>query len=332
MVTSSKSPPEEEPATPAAVTLALGPEELLADRAVARLVAHVRAADPGADVRDLAAGELESGMLTQLTNPSLFGERTVLVVRAAHDLSKDVAGEVVAYLADPADHVALVLTHSGVAKNKGLVDTARRLGARVVNCPKVVRPSERVAFVREELGRAGRTATEPAARALLDAVGTDLREVASACAQLADDTDGLIDEQLVARYYRGRAEVTSFQIADAAVEGRLADAVQQLRWLLSVGGSPLGVTAAMALGLRALVRVAGAGRVSRPADLARDLKMPPWKVDRARQQLRGWTPAGMTEAVRAVAAADEEVKTGAADKSYAVERAVAAVVAARSRR
>ncbi|MBA3619653.1 MAG: hypothetical protein H0W56_08705 [Acidothermales bacterium] len=126
--------------------------------------------------------------------------------------------------------------------------------------------------------------------------------------------------------------MTSFQIADAAVEGRLADAVQQLRWLLSVGGSPLGVTAAMALGLRALVRVAGAGRVSRPADLARDLKMPPWKVDRARQQLRGWTPAGMTEAVRAVAAADEEVKTGAADKSYAVERAVAAVVAARSRR
>jgi len=332
MTTDSTARRGDDAAAPAALTLVLGPEELLADRAVSRVVAHVRAADPGADVRDLAAGELEPGRLAQLTYPSLFGEQTVLVVRAAHDLSKDVTGEVMAYLADPAGHVSLVLAHCGAAKNKALVDTARRLGARVVNCPKVVRPGERVSFVREELGRAGRTATEPAARALLDAVGTDLREVASACAQLADDTDGLIDEQLVARYYRGRAEVTSFQIADAAVEGRLADAVQQLRWLLSVGASPLGVTAALALGLRALVRVAGAGRGSRPADLARDLGMPPWKVDRARQQLRGWTPTGMTEAIRAVAAADEEVKTGAADKSYAVERAVAAVVAARSRR
>lgn len=332
MGTSRSALGEDDSASPAAVTLALGPEELFADRVVAGVIAQVRATDPGADVRDVAAGELEPGVFAQLTNPSLFGELTAVVVRAAQDLTKEVVGEVVGYLADPADHVALVLTHSGIAKNKALIDATRQRGARVVSCPKVVRPSERVTFVREELGRVGRTTTESAARALLDAVGTDLREIASACAQLADDTEGLVDEQLIARYYRGRADVTSFQIADAAVEGRLADAVAQLRWLLSVGGSPLGVTAAMALGLRALVRVAGAGRAPRSGDPTGDAKMPPWKADRARQQLRGWTPVGMTEAIRAVAAADEEIKTGAADKSYAVERAVTAVVAARSRR
>jgi len=64
-------------------------------------------------------------------------------------------------------------------------------------------------------------------------VGSDLRELAAACDQLAADTDGLIDEPVVARYYRGRAEATGFTVADRAVEGHLAQALEQLRWALA---------------------------------------------------------------------------------------------------
>lgn len=254
-----------------------------------------------------------------------------MVLHDAQDASSVAAREVSAFVGDPGPGVMLVVTHTGVAKGKVLLDALRAAGAHEVACAKVTRPSERVGFVREEFRREGRAITEPAARVLVDAVGHDLRSLANACDQLVSDTTGQVDEQLVARYYRGRAEVTSFQVADAAVEGRLADALQQLRWLLGLGDprSPAGVTAALAQGLRQIARVGDASRRAGPAELARDLGVPSWKVDRVRRQLRGWTPDGLASAMQAVAVADEQVKTGA-DKGYAVERAVTRVVRSRS--
>lgn len=57
--------------------------------------------------------------------------------------------------------------------------------------------------------------------------------------------------------------------------------------------------------------------------------MPPWKIDRVQRQLRGWTGDGVARALTAVAEADEQVKGGAADPAYALEKTVAQIVAAR---
>jgi DNA polymerase-3 subunit delta len=60
--------------------------------------------------------------------------------------------------------------------------------------------------------------------------------------------------------------------------------------------------------------------------------MPPWKIDRVRQQMRGWTPDGVAYALRAVAEADAGVKGAGDDPEYALEKAVVAIArAARSR-
>ncbi|MGV9850074.1 DNA polymerase III subunit delta, partial [Streptomyces sp. NPDC003442] len=67
----------------APVTLAVGQEELLLDRAVQQVVAAARAADPDTDVRDLMPDALQPGTLAELTSPSLFAERKVVVVRNA---------------------------------------------------------------------------------------------------------------------------------------------------------------------------------------------------------------------------------------------------------
>jgi DNA polymerase III delta subunit len=312
------------------VTLVTGPEDLLADRAVHAIVAAVRAADADAEIRDLAPGTLQPGTFTELTSPSLFGERKAVVVRAAQDLSSDVTAEIVRYVADPVDVVALVLVHAGGAKGKALLEAGRKTGAREVECAKITKPGDRVSFVRREFRTAGRTVTEPAARMLLESVGTDLREIAAACSQLISDTTGAVDEETVRRYYTGRAEVTSFAVADRAVEGRTAEALEQLRWALSVGVAPVLVTSALAQGVRNLARLGAAPRGLRPADLARELGMPPWKVDRVRQQLRGWTSDGITRAVHAVAEADAAVKGAGDDAAYALEKAVVAVSRARN--
>ncbi len=98
-------------ANPAPVTLVVGDEEFLSDRAVASVVTAVRAADPEAEVHDLVGGKVEPGELTTLASPSLFGDRSILVIRAAQDLQKDVIAEIVKYAAHPADDTVLVLAH-----------------------------------------------------------------------------------------------------------------------------------------------------------------------------------------------------------------------------
>ncbi|MEU3500880.1 hypothetical protein ABZ726_08945 [Streptomyces hundungensis] len=116
----------------APVTLAVGQEDLLLDRAVQQVVAAARAADSDTDVRDLSSEQVQPGTLAELTSPSLFAERKVVVVRNAHDLSADTVKDVKAYLDAPAEEITLVLLHAGGAKGKGLLDAARKAGAREV--------------------------------------------------------------------------------------------------------------------------------------------------------------------------------------------------------
>lgn len=308
----------------APLTLAVGQEDLLLDRAVREVVTAARAADADTDVRDLASDALQPGTLAELTSPSLFEERKVIVVRNAQDLSADTVKEVKAYLAAPLPEIMLVLLHAGAAKGKGLLDAARKAGAREVACPKMTKPADRLAFVRQEFRALGRSATPEANQALVDSIGSDLRELASACAQLTADVEGTIDVAVVARYYTGRAEATGFEVADFAVTGRTAEALERLRWALSIGQSAPGITFALASGVRAIGKLASA-RGGNPGQLARDLGMPPWKIDRVRQQMRGWTADGVSAALRAVAEADAAVKGGGADPAYALEKAVVAV-------
>jgi DNA polymerase-3 subunit delta len=310
---------------PAPVTLVVGPEELLAERAVAAIVTRAREVDPAAETRRLAGPDVDPNGLLELTSPSLFGETTVLVVERAHELPSEAATAVAALVRNPADHVVLVLMHSGQANRaKAVLEACKAVHAPQVPCAKVAKVSERVEFVRAEAAVAGRRLGEDAARALVDAVGSDLRELAAACHQLVADTEGAITPEVVNRYYAGRAEVSSFQVADAAVEGRTAEALGQLRHALGSGVAPVLVTSALAQALRSIGRVASAPRGARAADLARDLGMPPWKVDVVRRQIRGWTEEGLARAVMAVAEADAAVKGvyGAGDPGYALERAV----------
>ena len=318
---------------PALVTLVVGDEELLAERSVSVIVAAARAGDAGAEVHDLVGSKVTTGELTQLTSPSLFGDRTVVVIRSAQDLVKDVIAEVVAYAKRPSDDVVLVLVHPGGVKGKALVDGVKKTGAKVVTVSKVTKAGERLDFVKAEVKKAGRGISADAAQALLDAVGNDLRELAAACSQLAFDTqEKTISLNAVARYHKGRAEVTGFNVADSAVEGRLGEALERLRWALGTGVAPVLLVSALAGGLRSIAKVGGAPRNLRGGQLASHLGMPPWKIDRVKRQLNGWGPEGLSRAMQAVADADEQVKGGGADPAYALEHTVQVIVASRTGR
>ena len=313
------------------IDVVTGDEELLVERAVARLVAAAGDTGP-AGAREVSAGALVPGELAALTAPSLFDVVPVVVIRDAQDAGKEVAEELAVLAADPPPDVALVITHAGGAKGKALLAKLTGGGAQVAQYPKITRIGDRMAFIREEFRAEGRRIDDGGLRALIDALGSDLREIASACAQLAADTTGLIDQTTVARYYRGRAEASGFAVADRAVEGRLAEALEYLRWALAVGVSPVLITSALAQGVRLVGRVGAASRSQPAAALAAELGAPPWRIDKVRQQLRGCAPEGIARALSAVAEADAQVKGEGANPGYALEVAVRTIVACRAAR
>ncbi len=326
---------------PTPVTVIVGEEELLVERAVSAAVALAAAAGAaaladdggtGADVHDVAAAGLTVGELSGLTAPSLFGGGSVVVVRSAQDAAKDLSAALVRLATSPGPEVFLIVTHSGGAKNKTLLADLLKAGTKRMDCPSIKRFGDRMDFLRGEFRLQGRKADDAGLRALLDAVGTDLRELAAACSQLSADTTGVINQSVVARYYQGRAEATGFSVADRACEGNLAAALEQLRWALATGTSPVLISSALAQGLRTLGLVGSVGRGLSPNALAAELGMPSWRIDRARQQLSGWTSAGLAKAHTAVAEADVQVKGEGASAGYALERAIGAIVACRSDR
>ena len=315
-----------------ALNVVVGDEEFLVARAVSAIVKAVRAEDPDVDVRDLDAPQLEPGDLGELLSPSLFAERRLLVLRAGQDLSKPIAAEVLGYAADPLPEVCLVVVHAGAVKGKAILTALLGAGAARIDAPKITKFSERREFVRAELRADGRAVDDEAVGALLEAVGNNLRELAAACSQLLSDTEGPVTADAVARYHRGHAESSGFAVADRAVEGDLAGALELVRWGQSTGLAHVLVTSALASTLRSVAMVASAGRSASAYQLASQLGMPPWKVEKTQKQARGWGPLGLAAALTAVAVADGDVKGGAADQNYAVERALLAVVQARGMR
>lgn len=318
------------PAVPALV-LITGPEQVIADRALAGVLDECREADPQLEVVRLAAGTYEAGALGLQVSPSLFGGAKAVVVRDLDEAPDELLEDLLAYLPAPEQDVTVVVTHKSGQRGKKVLDALRQARARVIEAPAIKTDRDKTDFVAHEFRRAGRKATPEAVRALVEAVGRDVSELASACQQLVADTTGVVDEQLVARYHAGKVEATGFRVADAAVAGDPGEALRLLRHAIASGVDPVPIVAVLAQQLRQLVKVGAAGR-GRSADIARDLGMAPWQVDKARRGLSGWGPEGLATSIQAVALADFEVKGGGRDPVYAVERAILAMTAARTGR
>ncbi|MEZ0367143.1 DNA polymerase III subunit delta [Mycobacterium sp. pUA109] len=302
--------------------LVLGDEELLVERAVTGVLRAVRA-QAGADdipVDRLRAGDVDTHELAELLSPSLFADERVVVLDAAGEAGKDAATLIAATAADIPSGTVLVVVHSGGGRAKALAGQLRDLGAQVHPCAKVTKASERADFVRAEFKALRVKVTAETVTALLDAVGSDIRELASACSQLVADTGGLVDPAAVRRYHSGKAEVKGFDIADKAVVGDVAGAAEALRWAMLRGEPHVVLADALAEAVHTIARVGA--RSGDPYRLAGELGMPPWRVQKAQRQARRWSRDSVAEALRLVAALNADVKGAAADADYALEAAV----------
>lgn len=309
----------------APIILIRSSEEALAERAIQRLKNLARQQDPATEFADIDAASYRAGELQMLASPSLFGEFKVLTVSNLEQMSDALLTDSLAYLEAPSPTTSLLLRHNGGQRGKRLLDALAKSPYPVVTI-QAVKPKDKIGLVQADVRTARRRIQPEAAAALVDALGSDLRELLAATAQLLVDTNGDITLEAVNTYYAGRYEATGFQVADAAIAGNVAAAVTALRHAIATGTDPVMIVSALATKVRQLARVAASGG----RDLSpQQLGMSPWQAQRARQELPGWSDDALAAAIVAVARADAEVKGASRDPVHAAERAVLSICNAR---
>ena len=309
--------------------LILGSEAALADRAQAKLTAQLK--DESAEITTIFSGDALLGDISDALAPSLFSERRALIIKDLQDLPEDSKEEVTRYLSQPDALTTIIFIHKGGVKGKALLDTIKKVKPEIIACEPLKREAEKEAFVKDLFLDSGRKASPGAVAALVGALGADMRELQQAVSQIAlDSPAGVIDEAMVDKYHQGRVETTGFDVADATVDGNLPVALISLRSAIETGTDPVMVTSAIASALRSLAKVSGSASGAKSFELAGQLGMAPWQIDKARRQLQGWTPRSLSKAVQAIALADAQVKGAATDPIYALEKALATITAARA--
>lgn len=306
--------------------LVTGTEQLIAERIVAERVTAARRAEPSAEVTKVVAVELEGNRFAELTGGSLFAAASIVVVEDLANLSQDLFDAVLATAKDPGPELCLTLVHGGGQKGKGLLDKLKKAKVEVAEAAPV-KAWELPRWVSTEARRLRIQMDAEAAQALVDAVGHDLRALAGAVSQLGSDwQDQTITAAMIQRYFAGRADVTSFAVADDIMAGNPGQALEKLRWALSTGVAHVLVTSAVANSLRGLGKYLDARSARLPeGQLAREVGVPPWKLKDLSRLSRSWSAEGISQAVQAVAKADAQVKGATSDPDFALEQMLLAI-------
>ena len=311
--------------------LILGSEAALADRALTKISAQLK--EEKAEVTTISAADAIVGEISDALAPSLFSDRRALIIKDLQDLPEESRDEITRYLPEPDATTTVIFIHKGGVKGKALLDAIKKVKPEIIACEPLKKDAEKEQFVKELFLDSGRKASPGAVAALVGALGGDMRELQQAVSQIALDAPaGVIDEKYIDEFHQGRVETTGFDVADATIDGNLPTALISLRSAIETGTDPVMVTSAIASALRSLAKVSGSATGAKSFELAGQLGMAPWQIDKARRQLQGWTPRALSKAVQAIALADAQVKGAATDPIYALEKALATITAARAAR
>lgn len=318
----------------ARLTLAVGTDDFLAERAISAVWAAARAADPDADrVRISATDDGAATRLAQAAAPTLFGGGSVIVVEHAEEADDGFLEALVALAAEVSagDAHWLVVVHAGQARGRKVRDRIAAMDAGLVDCAPVKRGRSTVEFVRSEFASRRRQIDPDAVMLLAEAIGPDTRGLAAAVAQLSSDIPGdAITAEDVTRYFPGVAEVTGFQIADAVLNRQPVEVVRALRQAAHGDSGRLGpvTVKAVNMAIRQVTAVCSIAPGMSDRDIASAAKVPPWKVGTLRSQGRHWGPDSLSSALVRLVAADAAGKGGMrpgevldpAQKNLALER------------
>lgn len=240
------------------ICVLVGSDGFLRQEARRALVAGL-AGPEGSDAVDvLGCDSSWADVLEALSVRSLFGgQLRIVVAEDADELVKQWRGDIEDYLAKPFADATLVLEVCSWPANTRLAKAAAACGVTVA-CQTPTRGPEVTAFNKQLRAWLVATAKRdlqcelaaPAAELLVELLPSEAGVLYQEVARLALLTSGKIDVDVVRQHVGGWRTRQTWDMIDAAADGRAADALAQLDRLLAAGEDPHGVLPQMASTLR----------------------------------------------------------------------------------
>jgi len=245
-----------------------------------------------------------------IETPSLFGARTLLVVRGVESLDERGQERLTPALERQAPQVTLAIVARGADMRRRFFLRCRELATRVpVDHP---RAAEMCGFADAFARERGRQLAEDARELLLDCVGRDLMLLASELDKLAAARgEGVITAEDVRRVSAPGREHGNFEVADALCARDGAAATRLLACALDEGAQPIALVGALAASLKPVI--AGAELVARGRSVdeaLRELAVPPYQRAACQRGLRAYRPGELRRAFAQLADIDLAAKTG----------------------
>lgn len=261
---------------------------------------------------EVDADEWQGGELADLSTPSLFGERRVLLINDAKQLSAAALKEVAHYCEAPMEDALLVL--AALVGERTKAPPAALL--KIIEPIGTVKASSAGDITRWVLTRAKNKGLEisPAAvNALVDVVGGDTGELDQALDQLGNAFAGQpLTPERVAAQFRGVGDAIVWDLCDRTFERNLPGTVRSLRSLLAAREEPIMLLGVISARVRELLKVKSIpdgtplAQVATLAGFRSD-----WQVKRPMAQARNFSMDELVGIHAALVAADRSLKSGA---------------------
>ncbi len=280
-------------------------EFLLRDAALALLRSHsVKAVE--VDARQWQGGET-----SDLSTPSLWGDRRALLVTGCQGLPEQGARELQAYVAAPSPEAVCVLTAVTRGKNAPPLAKAVQAAGGLVR-QVTLRRQDLAPWVLDRARDRGVRLTSQGATALIKAMGDDPASLDQSVEQLATAFgEGTVGPAEVDAQFQGLGEQQVWDLCDRAFAGRLADALVVLRSLLADRQDALVILGGIAARVRDLIRVRAVPERMPPAEAARAAGLRfDWQLRRYREQAGRFTEEELRSLHARVVEADRALKGG----------------------
>jgi DNA polymerase-3 subunit delta len=272
--------------------------------------------DFGAHAVEVDGAEWRGGETSDLSTPSLWGERRALLVHGAHALPDHGVRELQSYLSGPAADAALVITAIPRAGKPPKWSEAVTTSGGTV---KQIAPPRRQDLSRwlGERAAARRINVTPAGlNALISTLGEDPATLDQALSQLASAFGGggshePIGPAQVRAQFEGIGEQRVWDLCDRAFAGRLGEALVALRGMLDEREDTLVILGGIASRVRDLIRVRALPERLPPAEAAKRAGLRfDWQLRRYREQAARFTPESLAALHARVVEADRALKGG----------------------
>jgi DNA polymerase-3 subunit delta len=310
------------------VYLWYGDEGFLIRRGLARLESWlVEQGDLAAKIVLDGTETLPEDALLEARSPQLWGGRQLVIVRQAERYKPEDLTVLEKYIQAPARQTCLVLIAAGL-KIKDV--QTHHLWRQLLTQEAALgffrlKDGELVHWLEREAKLLGKRLGPGAPRNLIEAVGQNLLELYQELEKLAlytgkADTITAADITCLSSHSRTH---TIFELVDALGQQQPDKAFKVLGRLLELGEPPAKILVMLARQIRLLMGTReGLKRKLTAAELAKELKVPTWTVEKLQRQATGFRLTQLKGQLIRLHEADQQMKTGMAVSRLLLEKVI----------